>query len=60
MDKLIELVIQLEAEVKRKEREIDNPVLTLSLLSELELFKESIETKKDHRTNGSLLSNETD
>lgn len=46
MDKLIELVVQLEAEVKRKEREIDNPVLTLSLLSELDFFKKIIETKK--------------
>ena len=48
---MIVLVRLLEAEVKRKEREIDNPALTLSLLSELELFKESIEMKKDHSAN---------
>lgn len=46
MNKLTELVIELEREVKKKEREIDNPVIVTSLLSELDFFKECIESSK--------------
>lgn len=43
MDKLMKLSNELVQEVKRKEREIDNPVIVMSLLSELEFFKEALQ-----------------
>lgn len=42
MKNLIIQVEQLRRAIKRKEREIDNPTLTLSILSELEFFAENI------------------
>lgn len=43
MNKLTELLIELEREVKKKERELDNPALTLHFLSELEFFLHAVE-----------------
>lgn len=43
MNKLTELLIGLEREVKNKEHEIDNPALTFHFLSELEFFLHVLE-----------------
>lgn len=42
MNDLIKQIEELRKLIKRKEKEIDNPVLTISLLVELENFVENI------------------
>ena len=42
MDGLIEKAKELRKEIKAKEKEIDNPVLYLSILSELDNFIENV------------------
>ena len=42
MDELIEKAKELRKEIKAKEKEIDNPVLYLSILSELDNFIENV------------------
>lgn len=43
MNKLSDLLIELDRETRKREHEIDNPALTLHFLSELEFFLHVIE-----------------
>lgn len=42
MDELVEKSIELLELVKKKESEIDNPVLTLGMITELKYFIENV------------------
>lgn len=43
MNELKQQAIELRNSIKRKEKEIDNPALTLNILNELDFFIENLE-----------------
>ncbi|MCR6108663.1 hypothetical protein HXA34_20420 [Salipaludibacillus agaradhaerens] len=47
MDELKKQAEQLRKNIKRQEKEIDNPVMVLNMLSELDFFIENLDPSED-------------
>lgn len=47
MDELKRQALEFRKAIKEKEKEIDNPVLTINMLSELDFFVENLEEKNN-------------
>lgn len=47
MEELKQQAIELRKSIKRKEKEIDNPALTLGMISELDFFIENLEENEE-------------